>query len=101
MRNRNREIVSSSEKVASVHEVSRVIFSWALLTVLRRVKTRHTVEVDSTSRCKRYQLVCGIFNCSHALRTRSTITNQKFPSRKRRSAALIASNALVQRSQRR
>src|SRR5438067_11124229 len=61
---------------------------------------RHTVGTASANRCKRYQLVCGIFrNYSGVFRTRSTITSGKLPSRKRKSAALMASNAFRQRTQ--
>ena len=49
----------------------------------------------STSRCKRYQLVCGIRRSSSgALRIKSRITRGKLPSRKRKSAALTASQRL-------
>ena len=39
-------------------------FSLALLTSPRRVMTRKTVEVDSTNRCRRYQLLEGILRNS-------------------------------------
>src|SRR5439155_25418796 len=81
---------------------SRTSFSCALPTILYRVRTRHAAAINSTSRCKRYQVVCGILrNCSGAFSTKSTMTRGKLPSRKIRSAALIASDALLQRIQNR
>src|ERR1700730_4705647 len=100
--NRTREIALGSSKFESVQEFSRTTLSWALLTMLWRVMIKQAVEVASTSRCKRYQVVCGILrSSSDALRRRSTTTKGKLPSRNSRSAALIASKALVQRTQRR
>src|SRR5437879_6188990 len=87
-------------KVSKFHEFSRTSFSCALLTISYRVRTRHAVGTDSASRCKRYQVVCGIFRSSSGeLRIRSTITRGKLPSLKSRSAALTASRVLVQRTQ--
>ena len=68
--------------------------------MLRRLKTRNAVEVASTSRCKRYQFVCGILcNSAGGFRTKSAITKGKLPSRSNRSAALMVSSALWQRTQ--
>src|SRR5260370_24091702 len=97
----SREIASAFWKVSSVQEFSRTIFSCALLTVLQRVRTSHAVEGGSTNRCRRYQVVCEIFKSSGGLRTRSTITSGKLPSRNSRSAALIVLRAVVQRTQKR
>src|SRR5438105_9002136 len=100
IRNRKSEIAFSFSRSGSVHEFSRTIFNWALPTRLCRLITRHAVGTTSASRCKRYQLVCGIFrNSSGELKTRSTITSGKLPSSKRKSAALTASNAFRQRTQ--
>ena len=100
MRNRRCEIAFSFSKVCSVQEFSRTIFNWALPTIPCRLMMRHAVGTPSANRCKRYQLVCGIFrNSSGVFRTRSTITSGKLPSRKRKSAALMASNAFRQRTQ--
>src|SRR6266567_4261390 len=100
MRNRRCEIADAFSKVCSVQEFSRTIFNWALPTIPCRLMMRHAVGAASANRCKRYQLVCGIFrNSSGVFRTRSTITSGKLPSRKRKSAALMASNAFRQRTQ--
>ena len=77
-----------------------MIFSCALLTMLWRLMTKHALATASASRCKRYQLVCGILrSSSEAFRARSIMISVKFPSRKSRSAALTASNAFRQRIQ--
>src|SRR5205085_2407061 len=90
----------SRSRSASVQEFSRTIFNCALLTKLCRLRTRQAVGTASARRCKRYQLVCGTLRSSSGeFRTRSTIKSGKFPSHKRKSAALIASKVFRQRTQ--